>query len=62
MVFAFCLMLILYIKRIEERELGARFGEEYLTYKMVTPFLIPRIFPRRSYWGTVMMIGCENAA
>ncbi len=47
-VFAFSILLIAYIKQIEERELEARFGEDYLVYKAETPFLIPRIFPRGS--------------
>ncbi|MBN2083834.1 MAG: isoprenylcysteine carboxylmethyltransferase family protein [Anaerolineales bacterium] len=37
--------LLLYCKFIEEKELAARFGPEYLEYKRTTPFLIPR--PRR---------------
>ena len=39
-------LLILYIKRLEEKELEARFGEEYLVYKRRTPFMLPRR-PRR---------------
>lgn len=35
-------LLMWYIKRIEERELAARFGQAYLDYKQTTPFLIPR--------------------
>jgi protein-S-isoprenylcysteine O-methyltransferase Ste14 len=31
-----------YIK-LEEKELEARFGEEYKEYKRKTPFLIPKI-------------------
>jgi protein-S-isoprenylcysteine O-methyltransferase Ste14 len=38
--------LLIYIKRVEEKELEARFGAEYLAYKRQTPFLIPR-FRRR---------------
>jgi len=34
--------LLTYIKRIEEQELVARFGEDYRQYKQRTPFLIPR--------------------
>lgn len=34
--------LLAYIKRIEEKEMAARFGEEYVQYKQQTPFLIPR--------------------
>lgn len=41
----FCL-LIFYLKFVEERELEARFGEEYNHYKAETPFLIPRIFSK----------------
>ena len=37
----FALLLILYIKRIEEHELETRFGQEYLDYKQRTPFIIP---------------------
>ena len=48
MVFAFFIALVAYIKKIEERELEMRFGEEYLTYKRETPFIIPRIFPSKS--------------
>ncbi len=34
--------LLTYIKRIEEKEMEARFGEEYILYRQRTPFLIPR--------------------
>ena len=40
-------LLLLYIVRIEERELADRFGKAYLAYKERTPFLIPRVGPRR---------------
>jgi len=33
--------LLTYIKRIEEKEMELRFGQEYLEYKQRTPFLIP---------------------
>jgi protein-S-isoprenylcysteine O-methyltransferase Ste14 len=36
------LSLILYIKLLEEKELEARFGAEYLAYKRRTPFILPR--------------------
>lgn len=39
-------VLLLYIKLLEERELEARFGAEYLAYKRSTPFILPRK-PRR---------------
>ena len=39
-------LLLLYLKRMEEKELAERFGEAYLAYKREVPFIIPR-FPRR---------------
>lgn len=36
-------LLLIYVRRVEEREMVLRFGEEYLEYKRQTPFLIPRI-------------------
>jgi protein-S-isoprenylcysteine O-methyltransferase Ste14 len=41
-VFCLASLLILYIKRLEEKELAGRFGEAYLDYKRKTPFIIPR--------------------
>lgn len=35
-------LLTSYAKLVEERELEARFGREYVEYKKETPFLIPR--------------------
>jgi protein-S-isoprenylcysteine O-methyltransferase Ste14 len=43
----FTILLVVYIKAIEERELEARFGDEYIEYKSRTPFLIPRLFRKR---------------
>jgi protein-S-isoprenylcysteine O-methyltransferase Ste14 len=37
------LLLVGYIKVVEENELAARFGEPYLEYKRRTPFIIPRL-------------------
>jgi protein-S-isoprenylcysteine O-methyltransferase Ste14 len=34
-------VILIYIKLIEEKELEQRFGLEYLEYKRRTPFLIP---------------------
>jgi protein-S-isoprenylcysteine O-methyltransferase Ste14 len=34
-------LLLTYIKRVEEKEMEMRFGQEYLEYKRRTPFLIP---------------------
>jgi protein-S-isoprenylcysteine O-methyltransferase Ste14 len=39
-------LLVFYLKRVEEKELAERFGEEYLEYMREVPFIIPRI-PRR---------------
>ena len=36
-------LLLVYIKLVEEKELAARFGEEYLAYKQDTPFILPRL-------------------
>jgi protein-S-isoprenylcysteine O-methyltransferase Ste14 len=35
-------IILIYIKLVEEKELEQRFGLEYLEYKRKTPFLIPR--------------------
>lgn len=45
-VLCFGLILILYLKLLEEKELAERFGEDYLKYKQEVPFMIPR-FPKR---------------
>jgi protein-S-isoprenylcysteine O-methyltransferase Ste14 len=37
---------IVYLKRMEEKELADRFGEAYLAYRRDVPFIIPRI-PRK---------------
>ena len=46
-VLLFAGLLLIYIKRVEEKEMEIRFGQEYLTYKRQTPFLIPRLGKRR---------------
>jgi protein-S-isoprenylcysteine O-methyltransferase Ste14 len=38
--------ILIYIKLIEEKELEARFGSEYVEYKRNTPFLIPRFWKK----------------
>ena len=38
--------LLIYIKRVEEKEMQSRFGQEYLAYKQQTSFLIPRFWNR----------------
>ncbi len=40
-VAVFFLMLLIYLKLIEEKELEMRFGREYLEYKKNTPFILP---------------------
>ena len=35
--------LLTYIRLVEEREMVARFGEEYLAYRRRVPFIIPRL-------------------
>jgi protein-S-isoprenylcysteine O-methyltransferase Ste14 len=40
-VVIFGLILLAYIKLVEEKELALRFGQEYLDYKKDTPFIIP---------------------
>ncbi len=34
--------LLTYVRLVEEQEMAARFGEEYLAFRRRTPFLIPR--------------------
>ncbi len=41
MVLTFSVIILLFTKFIEEKELEKRFGGEYLVYKRTTPFLIP---------------------
>lgn len=48
LVLIFFLLLVLYLKKIEEHELELRFGESYRMYKTNTPFLIPRIINRKN--------------
>ncbi len=45
-VLIFTALILLYIKKIEEKELAARFGQPYLDYKAGTPFIIPNIFKK----------------
>ena len=39
-------LLVLYLKRVEEKELAERFGEDYMTYMREVPFIVPRM-PRK---------------
>ena len=40
--------LVLYLKRVEEKELAERFGEDYAAYRRAVPFIIPCVRRRRS--------------
>jgi protein-S-isoprenylcysteine O-methyltransferase Ste14 len=42
-VIVFAVLLLVYIKKLEEKELEDRFGSQYTEYKETTPFLIPQI-------------------
>lgn len=42
MVTLFLLLLILWIKKVEEKELEIRFGQDYVDYKKSTSFMIPK--------------------
>lgn len=42
-VVLFTALLVSYIRLIEEKELEARFGEDYIEYRSRTPFIIPRL-------------------
>lgn len=48
LVLLFAALLLLYVKILEEKELEARFGADYVEYKRATPFLLPRI-PRHHH-------------
>jgi protein-S-isoprenylcysteine O-methyltransferase Ste14 len=37
------LLLITYLKKVEDKELTERFGEQYLEYKQRVPFIVPRM-------------------
>ena len=46
MILILALLLLSYLKLIEEKELEARFGPDYVEYKRTTPFILPRL-PQR---------------
>ena len=46
-VVLFTLLIITYIKTLEEKELELRFGQEYLDYKASTPFFFPGVPGRK---------------
>ncbi len=45
-VVALATLLLVYLKRVEEKELAERFGEDYQAYRRDVPFIIPRILRR----------------
>jgi protein-S-isoprenylcysteine O-methyltransferase Ste14 len=44
LVLIFAVVLLIYIKFLEEKEMETRFGEAYLEYRRRTPFIIPRLW------------------
>jgi len=42
LVFFLASLLLVYLKRVEEKELAERFGQPYLDYMQKVPFLLPR--------------------
>ena len=44
------ILIIFYLKLIEEKELKERFGELYIKYKESIPFLIPLPMIKRKKW------------
>ncbi len=41
------ILLLLYIKFLEEKEMELRFGKAYQEYRQQTPFVIPRLWQRK---------------
>ena len=41
-ILIFSNLILAYIKFVEEKELTQRYGADYLAYKKITPFLLPR--------------------
>ncbi len=46
-VLALAVLLLVYIKLLEEREMELRFGEAYREYRKQTPFILPRFWQRK---------------
>ena len=46
-VLALAVLLLIYIKFLEEKEMELRFGEAYLEYRKQTPFIVPRLRQRK---------------
>ena len=47
LVLAWTVILLVYIKFLEEKEMELRFGEAYREYRKQTPFIIPRLRKRK---------------
>ena len=47
LVLTFTVLLLVYIKFLEEKEMELRFGEAYREYRKQTPFIIPRFRKRK---------------
>jgi protein-S-isoprenylcysteine O-methyltransferase Ste14 len=47
LVFTLAILLLVYIKFLEEKEMELRFGEAYREYRKQTPFIIPRLWKRK---------------
>lgn len=47
LVIAGAVLLLVYIKFLEEKEMELRFGEAYQEYRKRTPFIIPRLWQRK---------------
>ncbi len=45
-VIVLAVLLLTYVKALEEKELESRFGADYVEYKRRTPFLLPRVTRR----------------
>jgi protein-S-isoprenylcysteine O-methyltransferase Ste14 len=46
LVTSFAVVLVVYLKYIEEKELEVRFGHSYMEYKKTTPFIIPSMLKK----------------
>jgi len=47
LVLSLAILLLVYIKFLEEKEMELRFGEAYREYRKQTPFIIPRFWKRK---------------
>lgn len=47
---------VFFEKHFEEKELEVRFGESYLQYKAITPFMFPHIALPQLLWGKMVLV------